>query len=179
MQWTKSSVQEVVDRVREAAGEGTTSVCLTGGEPFLQPGKDLLELCRELARRGFRTIECFSNGTLEYPVWAFDWINFVMDWKLPGSGEDEANEMRLQNLAHLGEGDAVKFVIKDFADFDTAVSLYNEFLRDRSDLEVFYGVAWGHLENERLVSWVLKAELPWRLNVQVHNHIWDRNKRGI
>jgi len=168
-----------MDRVSEAAGEGTHSVCLTGGEPFLQPSKDLFELCRGLATRGFRTIECFSNGTLEYPEWAFDWINFVMDWKLPGSGEDYANEMRLQNLKHLGEGDAVKFVIKDVNDFNHATNLYEEFLKDRPDLEVFYGVAWGHLDNGTLVEWVLNDGLPWRLNVQVHNHIWDRNKRGI
>lgn len=178
-EWLKQDVTTVTDRVIDAAGEGTTNICLTGGEPFLQQNKELYDLVRSLQKAGFTSFECFSNGTLEYPDWTHEYIHFIMDWKLPGSGEDYANEMRLENLEHLCEGDAVKFVCADEEDFNQAKALWEQYLEHRKDLEVFYGVAWGKMENQELVELVLSCELPWRLNVQVHNHIWNRELRGI
>jgi 7-carboxy-7-deazaguanine synthase len=178
-EWTKLDVLDVTDRIVDVAGSSTTNICFTGGEPFLQRGIDLERLTQELTEKGFTTFEAFTNGTLEYPEWVFEWVHLIMDWKLPGSGEDYANEMRLKNLEHFSEGDAVKFVCADEKDLDVAQDLWEEYLADRPYIETFYGVAWGKMENQDLVELVLKRNLPWRLNVQVHNHIWNREQRGI
>jgi 7-carboxy-7-deazaguanine synthase len=163
---------------------GAMNVCLTGGEPFLQPKQDLHELCILLNNDQF-SIECFSNGSLLYPQWAEDQIMFVMDWKLPGSGEETRGlECRHRNVQYLANAfnayhrQAVKFTIKDRNDFDHAVKAWRYWVGS-TELQTFAGVVWGALDNATLAQWILDAKMPWRLNVQVHNHIWDRNQRGI
>jgi len=175
---TPSDVFETI--IPMAASQPGINICLTGGEPFLQPTKDLKELVTLLeGLSDVGDIECFSNGTLTYPDWAFEKIKFVMDWKLPGSGEDSFNDVRLLNLGEMGEDQSVKFTIASQGDFITAVGLWNDYIRDRSLVQVFYGAVWGKLENAELIDWVLKAGLPWRFQMQVHNYVWDRSQRGI
>jgi 7-carboxy-7-deazaguanine synthase len=162
-----------------------TNICFTGGEPFLQPKKDLEDLFKALIGRGF-TVECFSNGTLEYPVWASG-IRFVMDWKLTGSGEGVVGiDTRWKNLFLLNSaGDkieqAVKFVLKDEADLDEAHNTYLNMLDRRMyNLKFFYGRVWdAKWTDAEMIDAVMQRKLPWRLNMQVHNYIWDRSKRGI
>jgi 7-carboxy-7-deazaguanine synthase len=158
------------------------NVCLTGGEPLLQNDGDLRSLISYLKTQDY-SVECFSNGTISYSPWLVDNVHFVMDWKLSGSGEDFSNEMenrRLDNLILLKTSKlahAVKFTIADPIDFDEARKAFHQY--DLGALEVFAGVVWGKMENKELVKLILEHEMEWRLNVQVHNHIWDRSQRGI
>jgi 7-carboxy-7-deazaguanine synthase len=179
--WIKRTVIEIYnDIIYQVDNTPKMNICFTGGEPFLQPNKDFKELVHLLSDHPLiGTIECFTNGTLAYPDWAIESIHFIMDWKLPGSGEDPLNQNRLTNLKELGEKDAIKFVIKDVEDFDVARELYVKYVQDKSLVQVFYGVAWGSISNADLIDMVLTADLPWRLNMQIHNIIWDRNLRGI
>ena len=182
--WQKLEPIDVIDEIARVASGREVNVCLTGGEPFLQKNDELRTLVDTLRSHTYPdlevdTIECFSNGTLLYPDWATEDIVFIMDWKLPGSGEDPYNKNRLLNLRNLTDEDAVKFVIKDREDFDVAVELYEKHIRFDSPVEVYYGVAWDLITNATLVDWVLKEKLPWRLNIQTHNYVWDRRKRGI
>lgn len=183
-EWIRMSPEQVAAAaMHAAAGFDNVNICLTGGEPFLQQGKALEELVWLLSRqREIEVIECFSNGTLPYPRWALDDVAFVVDWKLLGSGEAETGTaVRLENLKHLIWGeDVIKFTIAGEEDYLMAKVIYEEHVLPHSSMmEVFAGVVWGKLTNEELVSWMLRDHLPWRLNVQVHNHVWDRNKRGI
>lgn len=178
--WARMEPGDVADQVQQVANQRQVNVCLTGGEPFLQKESELHELVDILrAEQNIDCIEAFSNGTLLYPAWAIDDVSFIMDWKLPGSGEDPLNENRFKNLANLTDKDSVKFVIKDEEDYETAKVLWREHIADSSPVEVYFGVAWDHITNATLVGWVLEDGLPWRLNVQQHNYIWDRRKRGI
>lgn len=186
-EWIVHSVEELYTRTTEAADMvGAQWITLTGGEPFLQPNKQLFEYVNKLRRGGFK-VEAFSNGTLLYPEWAADSIDFIMDWKLPGSGEDPMNTTRLQNIKLLnrfahnnGRHHAVKFVIKDERDLAAAHGLwFDKLMGAASHLEVYYGRVWdSHLENKDLVEYVMKNGLPWRLNIQVHNIVWPANERG-
>lgn len=161
----------------EAVAPWPNLLCLTGGEPFIQK-KDELEKFVDLATVFGYTVECFTNGTIEYPDWAIEKVHFIMDWKLPGSGEDHTNQVRVENAKRLKDGDYIKFVISDREDYETAKRLYQQF--DSKVKAVWsYGAAWGKIETQELVEWAIKDELPWQLNVQVHNYIWDRDKRGI
>lgn len=180
-EWTHMGAEELVALVKQkATGLDYYNICLTGGEPFLQKHDELAHFVRlvdNLPEAGF--IECFSNGTILYPSWVFTNIMFVMDWKLDGSGEDPHNENRLVNLKELTFADAVKFVIKDEADYNLARKLWMAYIKDKSGVQVYYGAVWGAIKDSQLVQWVLGDGLPWRLNVQQHNYIWDRSQRGI
>lgn len=180
-EWKLLDVEEVADWIDEVAQkERHTSICFTGGEPFLQNNEALGELTYILNDRGYTQLECFSNGTLLYPKWATDYVYFTMDWKLTGSGEDPLNENRLMNLKRFGSDDSVKFVIKDRADFDEATRLWYE--TDSFHLthapRTYAGVVWGELESSELVSWILEEKLPWWLNIQTHNFVWPPNERA-
>jgi len=179
-EWKLKSPEKLADEISEF---GIKNICFTGGEPFLQNNHALHELSQLLRIRGME-VECFSNGTLLYPKWAVDTINFVMDWKLPGSGE-EPSIWTPTNIKNMDESlivHSIKFTIASHEDYleakrrwVTEVPIGNPAV----SLEFFYGVVWGQLEDKELIEWVLKDGLRWRHNMQVHNYIWDRELRGI
>lgn len=174
-EWKKMSPDEVVAHVQPYPKR----VVFTGGEPHLQRNTELMQLARMLLNDGY-TIEVFSNGALAFPEWVCaHGVRTIMDWKLPGSGEDPYVQERIDNLSMLGAKDAVKFVIADRNDFDLAVDLWHEhiFLPGRQ-VHTYYGVAWGKMENAELIEWVADSKLDWKLNLQVHNYIWDRDERA-
>lgn len=177
-EWELLTPLELANRVDEVTDYNRNpTICYTGGEPTLQNFAALEELTDRLENRGYDTFEMFSNGTIVYPVWLVQDVMLIMDWKLPGSGEDPYNPNRLRNLKLLREGDSVKFVIKDRLDFDIAVSLWREYLDPSPLIRTYAGVVWGKLETSELVDWVLERQLPWWINVQVHQHIWPANER--
>lgn len=170
---------EVAERIVAVATPGS-NICYTGGEPFLQNHQALMEL-NNLIWKDFKIQEVFTNGTLEFPDWALDNMYFVMDWKLPGSGDSSVGiSQRWANFKELREGDAVKFTIASREDYEFARAIYmEESFKKRGAVDVYYGVVWGKVTNEELIGWVLADKLPWIHNMQVHNYIWDREKRGI
>jgi len=175
-EWKNLQPQQIMDLVQPYPRR----VVFTGGEPFLQPDEETRELFQLLLREGY-TVEVFTNGTLRFPGWVGnERVRVIMDWKLQGSGEDPYNPNRIGNIRLLKQKDAIKFVIANVKDFDEAIELWNEHIfHPGSPVQVYYGVAWGKLETAELVDWVMTNRLDWKLNVQVHNYIWDRDKRGI
>jgi 7-carboxy-7-deazaguanine synthase len=161
---------------------GARLITLTGGEPFLQRGVDLEGLVDRLRHGGY-SVEAFTNGTLPYPEWAVNDVSMIMDWKLPGSGEDHLNEIRHVNINNLWdstnpERHAVKFVCKDYDDFQVALSLWSLYLQG-GPLQVYYGKVWdGNITDAQLAEAVMGEKLPWKMNVQLHNYIWDPQERG-
>lgn len=174
-------VVTAMDLAWEVHALGIKNVCMTGGEPFLQQRGPLFDFTYILQSEG-HTIEAFTNGSRPWnavgkPI--TDHVdNFIMDWKLPGSGEfpDETNI--LQNLSLMSQNDAVKFTIKDDADYERARYIYDRYLGNGR--VVFCGVVWdGEVTTERLAERMLRDKLPWHLNVQVHKYIWNADKRGV
>jgi 7-carboxy-7-deazaguanine synthase len=152
---------------------------LTGGEPFLQKEQELSALTQVYMTQW--KINIFTNGTLEWPEWVRQHrITMIMDWKLPGSGEgDVGHEMRLHNLGHLGNKDAVKFVCADEADFIEAQRVIDAYPELFNYPQLYVGAAWGKVEEKQVVEWMKKTDIPFKLNVQVHNHIFNRDDREI
>ena len=182
-EWERIEPVELANRIIAIADEldSYVNVCLTGGEPFLQPNEDLRVMCETLRTSPWiQDIEAFTNGGLLYPEWSRDVVHKVIDWKLPGSGEDPMNPARIWNVLHnVGPKDVIKFTIADRADYELAKELYRDPQLAMSRLGVYYGVVWAKLTNEELIGWVLEDGMPWRLTMQVHNYIWNRNRRGI
>lgn len=180
--WKQMDVDEIADEVKKLTQHlEYYNVCLTGGEPFLQKHGDLIELAGKLLlERRMGLVECFSNGAIEYPDMAVSLICFVMDWKLPGSNEVVYPVGRMMNVNKLRSNvlHAVKFTIKDRQDYEVAKQIWQQNLKGHA-VTIWYGTVWSALDNSELIGWVLEDGLPWNFTMQVHNHVWNRNERGI
>jgi 7-carboxy-7-deazaguanine synthase len=161
------------------------NICLTGGEVFLQNADALREFTGYLHAAG-RDIECFTNGALAWDEdTTMDISTFILDWKLPGSGESDAyvaNEDFDGNFSQLGNTDAIKFTISDPYDYVVAKERYATeiaTLEVYKRPQVYAGVVWGKLSTEALCKWMLDDQLPWKLNVQVHKFIWHPDQIGV
>lgn len=178
--WKSMNVEEIVE---EVIGGRTSRVCLTGGEPLIQRTSDLLDLIDRLVLLGYET-DIFTNGTQDIrPYTQYHSVTFILDYKLPGSGEyDPTNRTLWRNLLHLRQQDAVKFVIANRDDFLTAILR----MRDLEDVyfqgTIYFGVVWDQLEEAELVSWMAEVNKDLsrvRLNIQTHKYIWDPEKRKV
>jgi len=165
-QWKERSPIALAEEViEEAERVGAKYVTLTGGEPWLQQNDEMDTLVSILSAHGL-SIDCFSNGTRGYPQWAVDEIEFIMDFKLPGSGEalfGFTNPTRWENLQKLvlsPKQQSVKFVIKDRNDYEIAKSLYYTNLPLFEGINIYYGAVWGEITTAELVDWVLGDNLP-------------------
>lgn len=180
-EWQKVTAADIFEQLAEYPKR----VTLTGGEPFLQPEAELRDLFEELVEHGY-FIEVFTNGTIKFPVWTQYHVPKIVDWKLPDSGENCEDQTRINNVRRLFQNDAVKFVVASRDDFQIARDLAEEHIISQRPWDMlphlYIGAAWGKVSEAELVEWMLSAQLDdkiWKLNVQVHNYIWDRNKRGI
>jgi 7-carboxy-7-deazaguanine synthase len=153
---------------------------LTGGEPFIQPLADLEVLVNNLVHLQGLTVECFSNGSIKYPNWALRDIDFMMDWKLAGSGEQGFHrEERSLNALKLKANDGIKFVVVDQADLEEAVQVWDGLAAEGCIADFWVGAAWERISDQEVIEFVKAHKLPWRLNVQVHKYVWEPNKRGV
>lgn len=165
--------------------QNVDNVCLTGGEVWLQNNEALRMLVEELKvqTKHAINIECFTNGSLAWDDDASYLIdNFILDWKLPGSGEVgiyKDNKDFVENMDQLNQGDAIKFTIKDRDDYVEAKIRYGEMEHTEASPKVYAGVVWDALDTETLCQWMIEDRLPWYLNVQVHKFVWDPNKLGV
>jgi 7-carboxy-7-deazaguanine synthase len=151
---------------------GAPLVLLTGGEPMLQ--RELPELAGRLLRAGYRVMLETSGA---HPLETLpEGVVRVIDVKTPGSGESNRNRPEL--LRGLRQGDAVKFVLVDEADYRWAAQMIRE-LELAGRAEVLLSPVHGRLDPKTLVEWMLRDRLPARLNLQLHKYIWEPETRGV
>jgi 7-carboxy-7-deazaguanine synthase len=168
----------VIDLARDT---GARNVCLTGGEPMLQPATSVALLLAELKEANLR-VEMFSNGTLPYGTWIAQHGNIVLDWKLPGSGEvltagqAETRALNLRDMQANCTGNAIKFTVASMEDLSAAHTAYYDTVA-RFSLPVFVGPVWGQIDPKVVVDYLRTCRLPWRLTLQVHKYIWRPDAR--
>jgi 7-carboxy-7-deazaguanine synthase len=171
--------EEILERIEMLPF--TRNMCITGGEPTLQPTLQLAQFAALLLDRA-HTIDVFTNGSqTELPGWMFNpLVSVILDWKLRGSGEGHSGRITRARNVHrrLGAKDWIKLVVTDKDDFDEAIAIWKEF-RDQTPARWCVGSAWKHISEAQLVEMVLEEGLPWRVNVQVHKYIFDENERQI
>lgn len=166
---TRMTLEEVLDQVR---GYDCPLVEVTGGEPLAQPG--CLTLLDALVANGYEVLLETAGSHDIGPV--HPQVRRIMDLKCPGSGEQEQN--RYANLALLTARDEVKLVIADRADYEWARDLIRrERLADRCP--VLFSPVWGVQDPEALATWILADQLPVRMQLQLHKHIWDPARTGV
>lgn len=140
-------------------------VTVTGGEPLAQ--KECLTLLRELCDTGY-SVSLETSGALD--VSSVDArVSKILDIKTPGSGEVKKN--RWSNLRHLTQHDEVKFVLCDEADYQWAVEAIREHQLAHI-CPILFSPVHGRLDPAALAAWVLRDNLPVRVQVQLHKLLW-------
>jgi len=152
---------------------GCKLVEVTGGEPLAQP--NCIPFMGELVERGYEVLLETSGA---FPLSDVPQaVKIIMDVKTPGSGEEARN--RWSNLEILKTGlDEVKFVICSKADFDWSCQVAKDHkLFDR--VTVLASPSFNQVSYRELADWVLESRLPWRMQIQLHKHIWAPETRGV
>ena len=93
-----------------------------------------------------------------------------MDLKTPDSEESSRN--RYENIPLLKKADQVKFVICSKQDYDWARFKLDELqLADKVD-EILFSPSFHSQNATELADWIIKDNLPVRLQLQLHKHLW-------
>ncbi len=166
---TRRTVEDVVEETRSF---NIPLVEITGGEPLLQRG------CSTLAKRlldsGHRVL-VETSGAFPINVLPPGTIR-IMDLKCPSSGECDKNDW--SNIEFLNEGDEVKFVIGDRADYDWTSDVMRRYDLPKR-CTVLISTVFGKLEPVTVTEWMLADNLQARFQLQMHKYIWDPKKRGV
>ncbi len=163
------TLDAILEKVR---GYPSKRVELTGGEPLLQRATPVL--ARRLLDEGY-TVLCETSGERDIDLLP-PGVKRIVDLKAPGSGEVESN--RWSNLEKLRDGDELKIVCRDRADFDWALEVIDRHqLRGRVPLLI--APVEGALESRVLAGWILASGLDARLNLQLHKQLWGADARGV
>jgi 7-carboxy-7-deazaguanine synthase len=146
-------------------------VCLTGGEPLLQP--DLPELCRDLLASGWEvTVE--THGQRDAEGLPPEVVR-IFDVKPPGSGEETRD---FDYLERLRPHDEVKFVVASAEDFAWSVEVARRH-RLPGRVAVLFSPVVPAVEPKALVAWLLAAGIEARVSLQLHKLIWGEGARGV
>lgn len=167
------TVDEVMGQVREMR---VRRVCLTGGEPLIQPRAELQAFFDRLAEQGYElSVETSGSIPIE-PFHLRDRQRWILDMKVPSSGE--SHTMHLASLYLLRPQDEVKFVVGSEEDFQWCLNLIREYgLQRRAHL--LFSPVWGAVTPLELTRWVLESGVDARVQIQLHKIIWDPATRGV
>ncbi|MBN1531396.1 MAG: radical SAM protein [Spirochaetes bacterium] len=155
-----------------AEGVPVHHVTITGGEPLLQEG--CITLMEEFLRCGF-SVQLETNGSLDISSVPRG-VRRIVDVKGPSSGEERS--FRRENCGLLVDGDEVKFVIADDADYDFARRWTRGPLKDTT-ATVNFSPARGLMPPEELAGLILRDSLGVRLNLQLHGVLWGEREGKV
>lgn len=163
--FTGGQWMEQEEVLKAISAYNTPYVTVTGGEPLAQ--KNCLPLLTALCDAGYR-VSLETSGALDM-TGVDSRVVKVMDLKTPGSGEVERN--RFENIDLLGEHDLVKFVICDEPDYQWAKAMLEKYqLADKCS--VLFSPGFNELKATDLADWVLRDQLPVRMQLQLHKILW-------
>lgn len=170
--FTGGEHRSVEDVAQEAHALGIHTVEVTGGEPLVQ--KAAVPLMQRLIELGHEVM-LETSGSRDISV-VPEPVIVIMDLKAPDSGEADSN--RWENIPHLRPHHEVKFVIASRRDYEWARGVIAEHtLSERCT--VLISPAWGLVDMQALVQWMLDDHLPARLSLQIHKVIWDKDTKGV
>jgi len=162
------SDEEIVSKIEEY---GVKCVEFTGGEPLLQ--EETPQMIKSLLDKNYNVL-IETNGSI--CIGCLDKrLNIIMDYKSPKSGMSE--RMRPKNFDFLKKSDQIKFVLMDESDYDWSKKVITDNkLIERFD-NILMSPAYGVLSPKSLVTWVLRDNLPVRVQLQIHKYIWAPDER--
>ncbi len=165
----KHTREQILSVVR---GFSAKHVCLTGGEPLLQP--ESLQLLKELCDLGY-CVSLETSGDLSC-LDVDGRVLKVIDIKTPDSGA--ADRFCERNLDLDPQTTEFKFVIcseKDFLwaeEFGLRHHLFGRY-------QVLYSPSFRVINENWLAKKILKSGSQVRLQLQLHKYIWSPEERGV
>ncbi|MDE2388581.1 MAG: 7-carboxy-7-deazaguanine synthase QueE [Betaproteobacteria bacterium] len=156
------SIAEILHQV---ARHKTKYVTVTGGEPLAQ--KACLILLAALCDAQY-SVSLETSGALDLSQ-VDTRVSKIMDIKTPGSGEVSKNNWN--NLDYLTPRDEIKFVLCDEGDYRWA----REQIESRQlqpICPILFSPVHGNLNPAMLADWILRDQLPVRMQVQLHKLLW-------
>lgn len=163
------SVAEILEKT---ANFGARHVCVTGGEPLLQP--EVRVLLTELCERGY-FVSLETSGDISC-VGLDPRVRKIIDIKTPSSGE--FGRFNSENLRLENENVEYKFVIGSLEDFNWAESFSREHNLFKN-FNVLYSPSFEQTDLRWLAEEILRQKSPARLQLQLHKYIWSPQQRGV
>lgn len=176
-----TTIEQLIEEVKQFASK---HICLTGGEPLIHREKSAAIIHHLSLLERIEDIHIETNGAIDLqpfvklreslPSWQSK-VRFIMDFKLPSSGEME--RMLTSNFEKLADQDEIKFVIGSDHDFEVAVETINKFYHRG---HILMSPVWETISPRDLVEKVLGHGLAnVKISLQLHKIIWDPDQRGV
>lgn len=160
------------DIISEVKKYNCKLVEITGGEPLLQ--ENVLPLMSRLCDEGFNVlIETGGHMSIED---IDKRVKRIMDIKCPSSGESA--KMYWPNMDQLNKNDQVKFVIENSEDYQFTKDIIAKYNLNEI-CTVLVSPVFGKINPQELAEWILKDNLPVRMQLQMHKFIWEPETRGV
>lgn len=177
----EATIAEIIERISQFKSR---RICFTGGEPLIHREKSAALILAMAELSHIVDIHIETNGAIDIAPFAklreeHDVVKqkarFVIDYKLPASGERE--KMIDENFKQLSECDEIKFVIANDEDFEVAKQVIEQFHKRG---QVLFSPVWESMPPKKLVEQMLAESLvDVKLSLQMHKIIWDPNERGV
>ena len=145
---------------------------VTGGEPLFQD--ECIDLLNELTNQNYEVL-LETGGSLSISDVPIEIVRIV-DFKCPSSGMEKKNLWSIVN--DLQPHDEVKFVIGDREDFDWAIDMLNKYSLNRK-CSILFSPTFGKIDPSLIVEWILEGDIPVRMQLQMHKHIWEPQEKGV
>lgn len=172
--YMEMSAEEIYQYIKSTGSKNCT---LTGGEPLLQENiKELLEL---LSGDKELRVEIETNGSVDLrPFTDIDNPpSFTMDYKLAGSGMEEA--MFLKNFDILDEKDTVKFVVSSVEDLEKSKEIIEKYNLTKK-CGVYLSPVFGKIEPVTMVEFLINNKMnDVNIQLQLHKIIWSPDTKGV
>lgn len=168
--------EDVMEQIR---AKKCKRVCLTGGEPLIQPRGEMQQLLDMLGAEDYE-VSIETDGSIDISKYTLHpKQRFIVDMKVPSSGMSD--KMHWDNLKHIDPArDEIKFVVGNRADYDWCLNLIREYdLDPAKGYQLVFSPVFREIELEDLVNWILEDGLDARFQVQLHKIVWDPDKRGV
>ncbi len=160
---TKIPLETIVSEIKKY---NCNYVCITGGEPLVQPACETL--LTQLADLNFN-VSLETSGALDVSNVDARIVK-VVDLKTPSSGEMAKN--RYENIEFLTAQDQVKFVIAGDEDYDWSKKMVAEYgLTQRC--QVLFSPVVPVQNPTELAEKILADKLPIRFQIQLHKLLWQ------
>jgi 7-carboxy-7-deazaguanine synthase len=163
--FTGGEKMEIADIVQQVASYKPRYVTVTGGEPLAQ--QTCHELLKELCDLGVE-VSLETSGAMDISQ-VDPRVVVVMDLKTPASKEEVKNNY--DNIQYIKATDQLKFVICDQGDYEWSKQKMTEYDLP-AKCEVLFSPIHGELAPADLADWIVRDNLPVRMQVQLHKYLW-------
>lgn len=166
---TDFTIEDIIKKVKNF---GCSLVEITGGEPLLQAETPLL--CQRLIDCDY-TVLVETNGTQDISLLPEACIR-IMDVKCPGSGKSAF--FLTENINNLRPEDECKMVLSGREDFLWAIDIIHTYELHKK-CPVIFSPNIEKVKPKELAEWILEANAPVRLGLQLHKIIWGVDANGV